>query len=113
MKSLWKVVLPVLLVSVSLTAKAQQVKTWICTASSAGGVTNNLAANQVLEILSAAYEPDTEITVTRQNDELRLVNGAANLSVPFLIAGPAVVVFRKTATGGTGTMISYRITTQR
>lgn len=113
MKRLYKSLLPVLFVCCSFAASGQQIKTWMCPASSANAYTNTLAANQVMEILSGSFEPDSQVDIIMGQQTLRMGNGGANLSVPFVIAGPAVVVFKKTATGGQGTIISYRISQQQ
>ena len=92
--------------------QAQQIKTWMCPASNASSYTNTVPAGYVLEALSASFEPDSQVDIAIGRDTLRMGNGGASLGLPLVIAGPAVVTFRKTATGGQGTIITYRITPQ-
>jgi hypothetical protein len=112
MKSYCKPVLFLGVLFFSFAASAQQIKTWICPQSSANSLTNTIGPNQVMELLSGSFEPDSRVDIVQGDQSMFLGNGGGNLNTPFVIAGPAVITFRKTATGGQGTIISYRITTQ-
>ncbi|MDB6028839.1 MAG: hypothetical protein JWM68_5062 [Verrucomicrobiales bacterium] len=112
MKTFYKPAIALVILFIGFTASAQQIKTWMCPKSSAGSFTNTLAANQVMEILSASFEPDSQIEVTIGTDKLMMGNGGATLNTPMVLAGPAIIIFKKTSTGGLGTIISYRITPQ-
>ncbi len=112
MKRYYRILLPIFVFTLALSASAQQVKTWICPQSSAQSYTNTLAANQIMELLSGSFEPDSQIEIRRGTELFLMGNGGANINTPFVIAGPAIVTFRKTATGGQGTIISYRISQQ-
>ena len=111
-KLLLAAVLIVSCVCLSANTHAQQIKTWMCPASDAGSNTNAVPAGYVLEALSASFEPDSQVEITIGKDTLRMGNGGANLGLPLVVAGPATVIFRKTATGGQGTIVTYRISPQ-
>ena len=65
-----------------------------------------------MELLSGSFEPDSQIEIRHGTDVFILGNGGGSINTPFLIAGPAVVTFKKTATGGLGTIITYRVSQQ-
>jgi hypothetical protein len=92
----------------AMSAHAQT--TWIGASGVASSITNTLTAAQVLDIITMAVDDTVQIQVIANNQTVSFGStGNPNTPAPFVVAGPATVIFRKTSTAGSGTMITYRI----
>ncbi len=100
-----------LMALLTLTFSATAQSTWICPASSALALTNVLGTNQIMEIWSASYDSNTAMDVEMGDQKVSFGAGSsgATIPTPFIMAGPATVIFRKTSTGGAGCMFTYKI----
>lgn len=87
-----------------------QISSWIQPEGGTSSMTSTLSSNQVMEILSISVDASTAIEITI-GEQTTTFGSGGNLvfPYPFIIAGPATVSFKKTSTGGSGGMITYRI----
>jgi hypothetical protein len=97
-------------VTVSQAFAQGQLMTWIQSSGASTSLTNVLSTNQVMEILSTSTDSSSQIDVTVANQTVSF-GGTGNLAqpTPFVVAGPATVIFRRTASGGSGGLITYRV----
>lgn len=117
MKPYLKLIIAVCLLLPATGAFAQtpgRLMTWVHTSGNSINLTNTLATNQVMEILSTAMDTSSQIDVVVKEETLSFGQGGGLLAppIPFVVAGPATVVFRRTSSGGVGGLITYRISAQ-
>lgn len=98
----------------SLSAQTQMATTrfdtWIQTKTQPG-LTNVLSANQVMEILTISMDSASIIEVIANGETIAFGQRQDRIyPTPFVIAGPATVILRRDSTGGSGSMMTYRIT---
>jgi hypothetical protein len=99
-----------LLCGVALSSPAQQVVTWINPPGQVTAQTNVLAANQILEVVSVGLDTHSAIEVTVGGNSVVFGSGGnSTLPQPFIVAGPAQVVFRQVSATTTGAMFTYSI----
>jgi hypothetical protein len=103
------------IVALALFASAVQAQFNTVILPSAGifAQTNVLGTNQVMEIMTTSFGASGVIDVTANQATVSFGQGSLLVPAPFVIAGPAMVVFRKTSTGGEGGLITYRIMTEQ
>jgi hypothetical protein len=113
MKILLKTIAVLFLLTVSAVAQPATAKfaTWVQPASDTINLTNALSTSQVMEIVSTMIDETISISVTANERTISFGRRPNDLAipVPFVVAGPATVVFQRTSSGGLGGMITYRI----
>ena len=108
MKFFQKLLLLVFFFVAPFIGAAQELKTWVGSMTTASALTNSVPANQMLEIISGFLDSDSSIEVTVDGQMFVMGSGGAGFTLPFVVAGPATVVFRKTNGGGKGLIVTYR-----
>lgn len=92
-----------------LSAQAQVV-TWINPENAATNRSVVINSGQVMEVLSIVLDSSSSVQIISGTDELTLgTPGNPNVPYPLVIAGPTTVVFKKTSTGGQGSMLTFRV----
>ena len=95
---------------VSLLSAKAQVVTWINPESNATNHSVVINSGQVLEVLSVALDNSSSIQLINGSEELTLGSpGNPSIPYPLVIAGPMTMVFKKTSTGGQGSMMTFRV----
>src|SRR5438045_826115 len=108
MKTLLKFASIFILAAAAMPASAE-ITTWIQPSNATSAFTNVLSANQVLEVLSVTSDSSTTIEVTANGQAVTFGNNVLP-PVPFIVAGPATIIARKTASGGSGGLLTFRVT---
>ena len=100
--------LPIFLLGL-LSANAQVV-TWINPESNSTNHSVVINQGQVMEVLSIALDNSSSVQLISGTEEMTLGSpGNPNIPYPLVIAGPSTVIFKKTSTGGQGSMMTFRI----
>jgi hypothetical protein len=88
-----------------------EIKTWI-TKGGGGNVTNTVSANQVLEVLTIALDTGTVLDVSTDGQTVTLGGGNLMVPAPFIVAGPATLVIRRSGASTQGNLITVRISSK-
>ena len=101
--------LSILLVLSGASSSFAQLSTWIAGEGSSASLTNTISATQTVEFISASFDTGTVMEIIMGDQMMKFGSGSgANVPTPFVVAGPATFIFRKTS-GGSGSLFTYRI----